>query len=314
MLRRAATIVLVVVSAIWVVPAPVLAVDPADWTPVFSESFDDPGALPPACAAYDGVSDGTSDGVSDGTAGGASASYFRPEAVTVSGGKLHLALHRRSYGGKAFVTGELRCLGAAQQYGRYEFLARVPMGAGISSIAMLRPVDQQVAQHTSQLEITAVPGEEKALVRNGSGADTSVRTVPGPFSDWHSYAIEWSPAGFKVFVDGKERVADPGTSTAQRWFGFAVTTSGSATPGTSTALPAEFQVDFLRVYALAPGSSLPAVAAPPSTVPNALSGTPRGHRWSLWLAVAATVMAAVALFVLVVHKTRPHRPPPSHRA
>ncbi|GAA3226391.1 glycoside hydrolase family 16 protein [Dactylosporangium siamense] len=314
MLRRAATMLVVVASAMWVAPAPVLAVEPSDWQPVFSESFDDSGALPPGCAAYDGVSDGTSDGVAEGGAGGASASYFRPEAVTVSGGKLHLALHRRAYGGKAFVTGELRCLGAAQQFGRYEFLARVPLGAGISSIAMLRPVDQQVAQHTSQLEITAQPGEEKALVRNGSGAGTSVRTLPGPFSDWHSYAIEWSPAGFKVFVDGKERVADPAVSTAQRWFGFAVTTSGSATPGTSTALPAEFQIDFLRVYALAPGSSLPAVAAQPSTVTNAVPGTPRGHRWSLWLAVAATVMAAVALFVLVVHKTRPHRPPPSHRA
>src|SRR4051812_18657773 len=79
MLRRAATIVVVVASAIWVAPAPVLAVDPTDWIPVFSESFDDPGALPPACAAYDGVSDGTSDGVTDGTAGGVSASYFRPE-------------------------------------------------------------------------------------------------------------------------------------------------------------------------------------------------------------------------------------------
>ena len=33
-------------------------------------------------------------------------------------------------------------------------------------------------------------------------------------------------------------------------FGFAVTTSGSATPGPATALPAEFQIDFLRVYSL----------------------------------------------------------------
>lgn len=303
MLRRAATIMVVVASAIWVVPAPVLAVEPVDWTPVFSESFDDPGALPPGCAAYDGAPEEPSDGTE--------ASYFRPEAVTVSGGRLHLALHRRAYGGKPFVTGELRCLGAAQQYGRYEFRARVPVGAGISSVAMLRPVDQQAPQHASQLEITVGPGEETALVRNGSGTDTSVRTLPGPFSDWHSYAIEWAPTGFKVFVDGKERSSDPGVSTAQRWFGFAVTTSG---PATSTALPAEFQVDFLRVYAFAPASSLPAVAAQPSTVHGAMPGTPSGHRWSLWLAVLAIVMAAVALFVLVVHKTRPHRPPPSHRA
>jgi beta-glucanase (GH16 family) len=300
----------VVASAVWVAPPPAGAVEPSDWTPVFSESFDDPGTLPPGCAAYDGAGDG---GTGDGT-GGAQASYFRPEAVTVSGGLLHLALHRKAYGGKPFVTGELRCLGAAQRYGRYEFRARVPVGAGIASVAMLRPVDRQAGQDASQLEITARPGEEKALVRNGTGADTSVRTLPGPFSDWHSYAIEWTPAGFRVFVDGKERSADPDSSAQHRWFGFAVTTSGSGTPGTSTALPAEFQIDFLRVYAFAPASSLPALAVPPSTVPNALPGSPQGHRWSLWLAVLATVMAAIALFVFVVHKTRPHRPPPSHRA
>ncbi|WP_460494425.1 hypothetical protein [Dactylosporangium cerinum] len=66
MLRRAATMLVAVASAMWVAPAPVLAVEPSDWQPVFSESFDDSGALPPGCAAYDGVSDGTSDGVSEG--------------------------------------------------------------------------------------------------------------------------------------------------------------------------------------------------------------------------------------------------------
>ena len=308
MLRGVATVVVVAASTVWVSPAPVLAVDPGDWTPVFSESFDDPGALPQGCAAYDGAADDASG------ASGVGASYFRPEAVTVSGGRLHLALHRRDYGGRPFVTGELRCLGAAQQFGRYEFRARVPVGAGISSVAMLRPVDQQSGQGTSQLEITAQPGEEKALVRNGTGTETSVRTLPGPFSDWHAYTIEWAPTGFRVLVDGKERSADPSVSTEQRWFGFAVTTGGSGTPGSSTALPAEFQVDYLRVYAYAPASSAPAVAAQPSTVHNAVPGSPGGHRWSVWLAVLATVMAALALFAFVVHKTRPHRPPPSHRA
>jgi hypothetical protein len=86
-------------------------------------------------------------------------------------------------------------------------------------------------------------------------------------------------------------------------------------PGASTALPAEFQVDYLRIWAFEPVSSAPAVAAAPSTVDNALRpGGPAGHRWSLWLAVAAIVTAALALFAFVIHKTRPHRPPSSHRA
>lgn len=308
MLTRAATALAVVASTLWVTvlgcPARAGAADPPGWRPVFSESFDDAGSLPAGCAAYDGAPEG------------AQASYFRPEAVTVADGSLRLALHRRAYGGKPYVTGELRCLGAVQQYGRYEFRARVPAVAGIGSTAMLQPVDPHAQQHTSLLAIVAKPGDERAYVRNGSGADTSVRTVPGVYNSWHTYVIEWAPSGFRVYVDGRERTLDPQVSTQARWFGFAVTTGDqwTGTPAASTALPAEFQIDFLRIWAFEPVESGPAVAAQPSTVDGAVPAPPARHRWSLWLAVAATVMAAIALFAFVVHKTRPHRPPSSHRA
>jgi hypothetical protein len=41
---------------------------------------------------------------------------------------------------------------------------------------------------------------------------------------------------------------------------------------------------------------------------------PVSRHWSLWLAVIAVVASALALFAFVIHKTRPHRPPSSHRA
>ncbi|GAA2597112.1 hypothetical protein GCM10010399_29710 [Dactylosporangium fulvum] len=302
MLRRAAAVVVVVASITCVSPARADAADPPGWTPVFSQSFDDAGALPSGCSAYDGAPDGTQ------------AGYFRPEAVTVSDGRLRLALHRRAYGGKPYVTGEVRCLGATQQYGRYEFRARVPTGAGIESVVMLRPVDGQ-ARDVSQLAILARPGDETAVVSNGNGSGTSTKMLPGTFSDWHTYVIEWAPSGFRISVDGRERSADPAVSTQPRWFGFAVTTGDKAgTPTAATALPAEFEVDYLRIWAFAPVSSAPAVASSPTTVEGALppGGAPP-RRWSLWLAVSAIVMSGLALFVLVVRKTRPRRPPSSHR-
>ncbi|WP_432835504.1 glycoside hydrolase family 16 protein [Dactylosporangium sp. CA-092794] len=304
MLRRVTTVLVVVASTMLTFPDRVNASDPVGWRPVFSNAFDDAGTLPRGCSAYDGAPEG------------AQASYFRPEAVTVSDGRLRLALHRRTYAGKPFVTGELRCVGAAQQFGRYEFKARVPLGAGIESVALLRPVDGQTTQQGSQLSITARPGAERAVVSNGDGSGTTTSTLTGPFSDWHTYVIEWAPSGFRVFVDAKQRSLDPAVSTEPRWFGFAVTTGDRAgTPGASTALPAEFEIDYLRIWAFAPVASAPAVAAQPSTVDRAGAGPGGGEqRWSLWLAVAAMVTAALALFALVVHKTRPHRPPSAHRA
>jgi beta-glucanase (GH16 family) len=307
MLRRVAAVLVVVASTVLTLPGRVNASDPVGWRPVFSNSFDDPGTLPAGCSAYDGAPEG------------AQASYFRPEAVTVSDGHLRLALHRRTYGGKRFVTGELRCVGAAQQFGRYEFKARVPLGAGIESVALLRPVSVADAgraeQHHSQVEIMAKPGAEQAVVGNGDGSGTTTKVLPGPFSDWHTYVIEWAPSGFQLYVDAKPRWLDPAVSTEPRWFGFAVTTGDRVgTPSASAALPAEFEIDYLRIWAFEPVASAP-VAAPPSTVDAALdSGPPSSRHWSLWLAVIAVVASAGALFSFVIHKTRPHRPPSSHRA
>ncbi|MGI5247469.1 glycoside hydrolase family 16 protein [Dactylosporangium sp. CA-139066] len=306
MFRRVTAVLVVVASTVLTFPDRVNAGDTVGWRPVFSNSFDDPGALPPGCSAYDGAPEG------------AQASYFRPEAVTVSDGHLRLALHRRTYGGRPFVTGELRCAGAAQQYGRYEFRARVPVGAGIESVALLRPVSVAdagiAARHGSQLEIMAKPGAEQAVVSNGDGSATTTKVLPGPFSDWHTYVIEWAPSGFCVYVDSKRRWLDPAVSTEPRWFGFAVTTGDRAgTPGSSTTLPAEFQIDYLRIWAFEPNAS--AAPAGPSTVEAAPGAEPPVSRhWSLWLAAIAVIASALALFAFVIHKTRPHRPPSSHRA
>ncbi|WP_433083740.1 glycoside hydrolase family 16 protein [Dactylosporangium sp. CA-052675] len=308
MLRRFTAVLVVLASAAlsgMIFPERVNAADPDGWKPVFANTFDDTGTLPTGCSAYDGAPEG------------AQASYFRPEAVTVAGGHLSLALHKRTYGGKPYVTGELRCVGAAQQFGRYEFKARVPVGAGIDSMALLRPVDRAADHNDSQLEIMAKPGAEQALVSNSDGTTTNTRALTGTFRDWHTYVIEWAPSGFKVYVDGALQWLDPAVSTEPRWFGFAVTTGDRAgTPGSSTALPAEFQIDYLRIWSFAPDDAgSPGPGAAPLTREGAMPAAPPVDRhWSLWLAVAAVVTAAFAVFGLVVHKTRPHRPKSAHRA
>ena len=131
---------------------------------------------------------------------------------------------------------------------------------------------------------------------------------PGGYSTaFHTYAVEWTPAGVRVEIDGEARLSDPHTTARPRWVGFAVSTGDPRTgrPDAATPLPAEFVVDWVRVYAYEPGTAAPPVAR----------GHPAGGGHALvWLAVAAVA----ALLLVPVGYARTHRrrrrPLPGHRA
>jgi beta-glucanase (GH16 family) len=302
--RRVAAILVLAASLTWGIPARVNAAEPIGWRPLFSESFDEPGVLPSWCTANDGRQD---------------AGYFRPDEVRVSDGMLRLDMHRRSFGGAAYTTGGLRCEATTQQYGRYEFSARVPPGAGIASTALLEPVDAGAQRQTSTMRVLARPGDEKAYLSNGHGDGETTVTVPGAYSDgFHTYLIEWAPSGFRAFVDGQERLVDARVSIQRRWFGFAVSTGDGLTgqPDAQTALPAELLVDYVRVWAYDPAASPSGGGATRSTVDGSPAAAARvdGPGRSIWLAVAAGVVVLLAGAACAVRRRRSGRLSPGHRA
>jgi len=195
------------------------------------------------------------------------ATYFRPDEVSVHDGMLHLSLHRRDYGGRPYTGGGIGCVRLAQTYGRYEFRARP--APGCDSYATLAP----------------------------PGAGDPVRlSLPGG-GDFHAYTVDWTPAGVNLAVDGGPASTVLRPATGPRWVGFAVV--GTAHPG---PLPADFAVDWLRVYAY---------DGPPPAKAARRSGTRTVLTW------AAAVLVAVAAVVLggyAVSRRRPRRPAPGHRA
>lgn len=287
---RTAVIVTVAASSVWVIPVRVNAEDPVGWRPAFSESFDDQSTLPGWCAASDGALE---------------ASYLRPDEVRVTGGELRLGLRQRSYGGRAYTSGGIRCAGATQQYGRYEFRAFVPAGAGIDATAVLWPDAGDDQRQVSTVHVRA----GQLAVANGYGAGVTQSTAAGRFGDgFHLYLIEWAPSGFRVSVDGRETIADAHVSTARRAFGFTLEPVGQPAAG---ALPAELRIDYLRIWAYDPiGSPIAsnASSAGSSTVDRG------GSHWLRWLSIIAIVAALVAVVAFAVRLTRPRRPSPGHRA
>src|SRR5258706_5068883 len=295
---RMVVLLVVAASPFWGNPARVNAAEPVGWRPVFSESFNDQTTLPTWCTADDGAQ---------------GDSYLRPDEVTVADGELRLGVRRRTFGGRMYTTGGIRCTGTTQQYGRYEFRARAPLGTGIDSAATLSPGSADLQQHASSLRVLARPGDERLHLSNGFGTGETTRIVPGSYSDgFHTYVIEWAPSGFRVFVDGRESLVDARVSTVRRWFGLAVSSADALAgqPDAQRALPAEFRVDYLRVWAYDPAASRdpaashdPVDTGTPSTL-DAVRSTGHGHR-SLWLPVGAIVALLVAAVSYVMRKTRP---------
>ncbi|MDT4986889.1 MAG: hypothetical protein QOI74_983 [Micromonosporaceae bacterium] len=216
--------------------------EPAGWRPEFATDFSG-GALPAGCVPYDGPQ------------GGVTASYFRPDEVGVSAGVLHLSMRRREVAGRPFTSGGLGCRGLVQTYGRYEFRARPPVGVGIDSFVTLWPAEAGHDKDATLVEILSRPGAGKAYLTNQYGAGTTQVIVPGDYSgDFHTYTIEWTPTFFRVLIDGVPRMTDTHVSSQPKWIGFAVSTGDKLTgvPDRATPLPADFQVDWVRVYSYDP--------------------------------------------------------------
>jgi beta-glucanase (GH16 family) len=281
--------------------------EPVGWRPLFATDFAG-GDLPVECAPYEGPQ------------GGVAASYYQPDEVNVTGGLLRLTMRRRDVGGRLFTTGGVGCRDLAQTYGRYEFRARAPAGVGIDSFITLWPAQTGHDKDATLVEILARPGAEKAYLTNQYGSGSSQVTAAGSYSaDFHTYTIEWTPSFFRVLIDGAPRMTDSHVSMREKWIGFAMSSGDQLTglPDSATELPAEFDVDWLRVYAYDPQADAIGGAAPivrPGRDGAATAGSAAGRVLEVTFAVCA--LAAGLLLATIGYARLRHRRRlrPAHRA
>lgn len=287
------------------VPASVRAApvrEPVGWRPLFATDFSGTD-LPAGCEAYEGPQ------------GGSAASYYRPDEVTVHDGLLHLTMRQRDVGGRPYTAGGIGCRAVAQTFGRYEFRAKVPTGVGIDSFVTLWPTETGHDKDATLVEILGRPGAEKAYLTNQYGSGSSQVTVAGSYSDdFHTYTIEWTPSFFRVLIDGTQRMSDRHVSTREKWIGFAMSTGDhlSGRPDAATAFPAEFQVDWLRVYAYDPQGGLIDGAAPPGK-PAKTAGSAGRILTTTFLACAFAAGLVLLAFGYARLRDR-RRLRPAHRA
>jgi beta-glucanase (GH16 family) len=214
------------------------------------------------------------------------ANAWSADEVSVSDGTLRVKMERKSSQGKPYTSGGVGMWGLAQTYGRYEFQAMAPTVAGIDSYITLWPPDGDDGDATL-VELLAKPatppGQEAAYLTINYGGDKSEQRVPGSYCGaFHDYVIEWTPGYESISVDGRVLLKSPKSTSMKRWIGFVMSNGDTltGTPSASAALPAEFDIRHLRVYAYSPGapgstaSTSATSASSPSAKASASSATP----------------------------------------
>jgi beta-glucanase (GH16 family) len=92
----------------------------------------------------------------------------------------------------------------AQQYGRWETRVKVDNGAGYSAVALLWP-HQGVWPTDGEIDIFENPKSprvrEMSVVHNGPNNSAQSVWTNVDMTQWHTYAVEWTPSSVTFFVD-----------------------------------------------------------------------------------------------------------------
>ena len=248
---------------------------PAGWRLVWSDEFD--GALDPADWAVDHLStfgDGNKE---------LACLMNRPANVVTTGGTLSLrARHEttplacgsndsRFPGGRSYSSALVRTK-QTWTYGRFEIRAKLPVAPGTSKGLWpgfwLRPA----AGGTGELDILEAIGSTGA----GNTSDEIHQTIWYDYvgthpketytavtgfdasAGWHTYAAEWEPGVIRWYVDGKLTFTRSTSTTTWLTSAFSkpffvrlnLSVGGSwpGSPDAATAFPADYSIDYLRVY------------------------------------------------------------------
>jgi beta-glucanase (GH16 family) len=191
---------------------------------------------------------------------------YVPEALTVSGGQLHIVARRTPanqipvrYDGKDrdYVSGIISTFGTfSQTYGRFEIRCRVPAGRGLRSGFLLLPVP---LAPLPEIEIFQTIGSSpsKVFFANRWGTEQTERsfgdsfTGPDLAAGFHTLSIEWDRDRVTWFIDGKEKFQSADGIPRQPMYmllDLAVGGNLARAPDSSTIFPASFDIDYIHVY------------------------------------------------------------------
>ena len=227
----------------------------SDWRLVWSDEFN--GSIGPDWVFETG----------GGGWGNDELQYYRRENARIDNGQLVITARRQDFGGRRYTSARMKTQGRkAFKYGRIEARLNVPYGNGqwpafwmlgesISSIGWPACGEIDIMEHVNT--------EDKLFgTIHWSDQNNNYATYGGDrftsLRGWHNYSIEWDDQSIKWFMDGQQyhevNIAGGVNGTEEfhqphfLLLNFAI---GGRFPGFNIdegRLPAEYRVDYVRVY------------------------------------------------------------------
>ncbi len=207
-----------------------------------------------------------------------------PDNAMVKDGLLTLRALKEPLHGCGYTSARLKTRSRdgtalfAQQYGRFEFRAKVPSGKGLWPALWLLPLEDKYGGWAASGEIDVMeivgdqPGTVLSSLHFGSSFPkrhlvTHTHDLPdgSTVGDWHVYTVEWTPGRIQWWVD--EQLS----ATQEFWWSCSKSLDGSGLePACEADLnrwPAPFDQPFYLVMNVAVGGNFPGLPNPQTSFP-----------------------------------------------
>jgi beta-glucanase (GH16 family) len=175
-----------------------------------------------------------------------------PDNLSVSDGTLKLASRGNTSAGLSWDEG--------QKYGRWEARVRSQKGNGYGPVLLLWP-DAEDWPEGGEIDVMEIPKGDRAkasfTVHWGENDQQDGKSVEGDFTQWHNFAVEWTPDHITGYLDGQQfyRTDDPDANPPRSMHLAMQQDIGPygkdwiPAPDASTPDTCTFEVDWVRVYA-----------------------------------------------------------------
>ena len=241
-------------------PTPIVA--PEGWNLVWHDEFE-ASSIDPANWTFD---------IGGGGWGNGEAENYtsRPENVRLENGMLVIEARQEKYEDSYYTSARLKTQGLQNfQYGRIEGRLKVPPGAGLWPAFWMLGSDFNGSNwpDCGEIDIMEYIGKEPDLIfgtLHGPGYSGALglskwnRQTYNIADDFHTYVIEWDPDQIRWYYDGTQYftvnradVGDREWVFNQPFFIILNLAVGGQLPGPvglDTVFPAQYLVDYVRVY------------------------------------------------------------------
>jgi beta-glucanase (GH16 family) len=174
---------------------------------IFSDEFDKAGAPDPGKWGYDlGNNNGW---------GNNELEYYtnRADNVIVADGKLKIMLKKENFSGYTYTSARLLSKGKFNfKYGRVEFKAKLPVGAGTwpALWALGSNIDTTPWPACGEIDIMEHVGNQQNKIfatlhytgHSGGNGVGNTTMIPTASTEFHVYSMEWTATQMKFAVDG----------------------------------------------------------------------------------------------------------------